>query len=413
MPQRESGPQAAGALVSFMEIDGGGEGAEAGVSRSAAAAEALPSPSPSPSAPSKRTRVAAPAAPQAQAQGQGQEQASADRAPATTTTTTTTTTTASSMRGRSRAAVVSSRELMERVLAFVAGGSREAREDVGRAAVVCRVWREAAYGAEVWGCMASEVLPVVGAGGLGLGRDGRAYVVEVGRCVAERRVRWGDDWWEGLRLHVEVWDGRDGLRMLSVEGRFDVNVNGGYTFLEVTGLDRHEVVGPAFSAASRDPEHPRFEDVRDYFRRAHEEGTPGELCTRAVVRDVRSGRRALLWESGKGQRWAALYVPPTDRFSPFLPEGSLVIATMSGADHSIVYPRCGTEEAAVRMGLDFNVRPEAGQEGVPARDKLWRLAGADAEHYGEHKCFLIISFRNSNRDETGRFIWSLLCAARG
>jgi hypothetical protein len=148
MPQRGSG-QAAEPVASLMEIDGGGgEGAEAGVSRSAAAAaaaaEALPSPSPSP--PSKRTRVAAPAAPQAQ--GLGQEQASSDRAPATTTAT-------ASMRGRSRAAVVSSRELMERVLAFVAGGSREAREDVGRAAVVCRVWREAAYGEQVWGRMAS------------------------------------------------------------------------------------------------------------------------------------------------------------------------------------------------------------------------------------------------------------------
>jgi hypothetical protein len=66
---------------------------------------------------------------------------------------------------------------------------REAREDVGRAAAVCRVWREAAYGEEVWGRMAGEVLPVLGAGGWGMGREGRGYVVEVGLCLLERRVR--------------------------------------------------------------------------------------------------------------------------------------------------------------------------------------------------------------------------------
>jgi hypothetical protein len=401
--------------VSLMET-GGGEGTEAGVSRSAAAAEALPSPSP----PSKRTRMAAPAALQAQAQGQ--EQASADRALVTTTTTTTTTT---GMRGRSRAAVVSSRELMERVLAFTAGESREAREDVGRAAAVCRVWRDAAYGEEVWGRMASELMPVVGAGGLGLGGGGRRYVAEVGRCLAEQRVRREDEWWEGLRLHVEVWDGRDGLRMLSVEGRLDLETVDVYEQNPVIrlGSDRHEVVGPAFSAASRDPEHHRLDAINDYFRRLHEEGMPTMLCTRVVVRDVRSGRRALLWETGRDSSWDAGQVDPRDPSRRFLPPDSLMVGTMLQKDRAVIHPPCRGGGAAATGGYAeeggaflFYLRPEAGQEGVPARDKLWRVAGANAEHYGEQDSFLLTRLPVGDRNALGRFVWSLLscggCGAR-
>jgi hypothetical protein len=375
---------------------GADEGVEAGVSRSAAAAEALPSPSLSP--PSKRTRAAAPAAPQAQ--GQGQEQASADRAVATTTIT--------SMRGGSRAAVVSSRELMERVLSFVAGGSREAREDVGRAAAVCRVWREAAYGEEVWGRVASEVMPVLGAEGLGLGGDGRGYVMEVGRCMMERRVRWGDEWWEGLRLHVEVWDGGDGLRMLSAEGRLGVGVGDTSLVLKMVGSDRREVVGAAFSAASRDPEHHRFADIGDFFCRAHVEDLPAELCARAVVRDVRSGRRALLWESGKGHEWGWGPIEPETPLTPFLPGGSLRVSTHLDTERAIVHPPLRAGGEAVKMGMFLYVRPEEGQESVPVRDKLYRLAGADAEHYDDHDSFIYPYFETGDVDAVGTFVWSLL-----
>jgi hypothetical protein len=203
---------------------------------------------------------------------------------------------------------------------------------------------------------------------------------------------------------VEVWDGRDGLRMLSAEGRLQVIRGGEIAMLRVTGSDRHEVVGPAFSAASRDPEHHRFDDIENYFLHADLEGRPAELCTRVVVRDVRSGRRAVLWDTGKRQRWTTDQVPPTDDYAPFLPEGSLYVGTFG--DRSTVYPPCGTGEAAIKMRFSFYVRPEAGQEGVPARDKLWRLGGADAEQNGEHHSTLYMYFRTGDTVAIGNIVWS-------
>jgi hypothetical protein len=60
-----------------------------------------------------------------------------------------------------RTAVVSSPELVAYMLSFLAGGSRQARREVGHAAVTCRLWREAAFGDPVWGRAAEAVLPVI------------------------------------------------------------------------------------------------------------------------------------------------------------------------------------------------------------------------------------------------------------
>jgi hypothetical protein len=45
--------------------------------------------------------------------------------------------------------VVSSPELLQRVLTFLAGSGQEEREDMAHAASVCRSWREAAVGEEL------------------------------------------------------------------------------------------------------------------------------------------------------------------------------------------------------------------------------------------------------------------------
>jgi hypothetical protein len=317
-------------------------------------------PRPAAEAPSRPTP--APKAPRTQALG-GKPQQEVDAshcsgagARATTSPDGSSSSSGSRGRGRSRAAVVSSRELVGCVLGFVAGGSREAREDMGRAALVCRLWRQAALGHEVWGRVAGEALPVVGLGAGRLGRDGRGYVMEQGRCLMQRRVWRADGWWEGLRLHMEVWDARDNLRMLSAEGRVRVRVDegNGLTNLEIIGADRAEVVGPAFSAASRDPGQRRFVDMKDYFHRAHEPDLPARLCVRAVVRDARTGRQALLWESGKEQSFRVFQVKQGTPMAHFLPPRSLFALTM-GANKLLT--TTGGESAALEAAVRGRQRP--------------------------------------------------------
>jgi hypothetical protein len=74
------------------------------------------------------------------------------------------------------------------------------------------------------------------------------YMVEQGRCIFHRRMWFGETWWEGLRLHFEVWDDWDGFLMLSAEGTMGVvaDVDEGVTYLRLTGSDRCEVRAMVF-----------------------------------------------------------------------------------------------------------------------------------------------------------------------
>jgi hypothetical protein len=327
----------------------------------------------------KRARLAQAPAP---AQDQGQTTALVPVLPPFKRTSTSTSTRAAA--AAAAGAVGSTRELVERVLGFLAGGSRGARGDVGRAASVCRLWREVAYGEEVWGRMAAEVLPMLRGE-----RDGRGYVAEQGRCLVERRVWFAEEWWEGLRLHLEVWDARDNLRILSAEGELNVRLDEDDELtLRIRGSDRREVVGPAFSAASRDPEHHRFATMQHYFDRAHDTDLPCAVCIRAVVSDTRTGRQALLFESGKERMFfVRSYDPNLDVIIENLPDGSICF----GTDHEQEFfstawgppPSGQGDPEALVQYLVFYLRPEEGQEGVPERDRLYRAVGGDEELYRE------------------------------
>jgi hypothetical protein len=272
-------------------------------------------------------------------------------------------------RHASRTAVLSSPELLEHVFSFLAGGKDKAREDLGRAALVCQGWRDAAVGEGLWVRVASEAMPEMGRRVSEVG--GRRCMLDHGHCIRDQRAWVGWTYLYKLRLQVEVWDMLDETCLMAVEGRMGRTDHPHE--LSPTGADRVEVVGPAFSAASRDPVQRRFASIDDYFRRGPEGTVQEGIVVRVYVRDVMRGRQALLWDVcyGAGEL-RCLIVPPDHSLRPLLPEGSrMVRQTEALPIYSPALPG-----QALQASMGFFVRPEAGQEGVAERTRCGGWRGA-------------------------------------
>jgi hypothetical protein len=286
-------------------------------------------------------------------------------------------------RHASRMAVVSSPELLEHVLTFLAGGKIKAREDLGRAALVCRSWREAALGKELWGRVASEVMPAMERRVSEVGA--RRCVMERGHCHRDRRAWVGHMWWSSLRLQVEVWDDLNEMCLLSAEGRMAPTDHP--HALSIMGVDRVEVVCPAFSAASRDPVQRRFASIDDYFQR-REDMVEDQIRVVVYVRDEFRDRQAVLWGHHFEEELQCEDVPADDPMRPHLPESSRLVTHPGYLP--IYSPAFPGQALPARVG--WYVRPEAVHEGVAEADKLWRLAGGDEDNYGDHASFFYMQF---------------------
>jgi hypothetical protein len=290
-------------------------------------------------------------------------------------------------RHASRTAVVSSPELLQHVLTFLAGGKIEAREDLGRAASVCRLWREVTLGEELWGRVASEVMPAMGRRVSEVGA--RRCVLERGLCHRDQRAWGGDLWHRALELQVEVWDTLDETCLLSAEA--SLGFVGNPPAFVLVGANRVEVVCAAFSAASRDPVQRRFASIDDYFRRENDMMEQPFLI-RVYVRDLMTDRQALLWDTSfgsyEGGRLQTVVMPPDDPWRAYLPESSRCVQLR---DYLPIYSPALPGQA-LRATLGFCVRPEAGQEGVAEADKMWRVAGGDEDNYGDHPSYFYMTF---------------------
>jgi hypothetical protein len=173
---------------------------------------------------------------------------------------------------------------------------------------------------------------------------------------------------------VEVWDWLDETCLLSAEGRMDLTDHP-HT-LRLDGAVRIEVVGPTFSAASRDPVQRRFASIDDYFRRGPEGAVEEGIGVRVYVRDERRGRQALLWDVSWEEKVECEVVTPGDLMWARVPEGSRRVRYVDTAP--IYSPALPGHAPHARMEL--LVGPMPGQEGVAEADKLWRVVGGDEQH---------------------------------
>jgi hypothetical protein len=294
--------------------------------------------------------------------------------------------------------VLSHPELLGRIVRFLAGSGREARAELGRGALVCRAWRGAAWAEDVWKDVAGELFPCLR--GRVVRGGSRAYVVGHGRALLERGATVGapveSEWWAGLRLHVEVWDELDGLRVLSAEGPVGFDAADDSLFvrpaLDGDSDSDSRVVAARFSAASRGRGSLRFTSVPDYFRRAHQAPAGAGLHVRVTLRDARpgsaSGGQALLWssEGGKAQpealrvedRGQGVYcVYPLHEFRPLLAP-----------------PGCAEEPP--RGHFWFGLTAVEGDVGLPEEHRVFE-AGEICRFY----------FDTSDTRRISRFLWSL------
>jgi hypothetical protein len=228
------------------------------------------------------------------------------------------------------------------------------------------------------------------------GRRGRDHLASHGKCVLQRGVWTGYDAITGLRAHLEIWDEADGMRLLSVEGVPTLTPAGEVVCFGITGSDRTEVAGPLFSVAGRDP---RLDTVQQVFTRNHEADSRSCISVRALMTDERTGRRALLWALSGAARFVT--AAPSDYWQNFLPDGS--IAVMS-ARSPLVLARAGPSEDA-HAYVRFFLMPAPGQDGVPDREKKYRVAPGD-----DTTSFAAILFCMNSHGKVASLLRSLLAA---
>jgi hypothetical protein len=272
------------------------------------------------------------------------------------------------------ARVLTDDDLLGSIFGFLQGKTgRQSVKVLGHLGLVCRQWRKVACWEHWWTGIVAEVLPLSGGeDGKGDAEATRTRLVHYGRMLVEGRRAWRcETWADGLELQFEVFDTFDGMQLLSAKGAPCFVQSGGAYELQLKPCDRLEVRASPFSSADRGCA--EMVDFATYVWWSNDADELGGLCVRVTVSDLRTGRKALLWEEGRGTERECV-APVGDWQS----SGAVGIESMSDG----VVHNC-SQHLDVECSTSIIVRPEDGQEGVEARDQLYRVVGGKANQYDE------------------------------
>jgi hypothetical protein len=175
----------------------------------------------------------------------------------------------------------------------------------------------------------------------------------------ERRVAFNHNWYERLELHVEVWDERDGLRILSVLGHVEFYYcsENDHTLFDISREATCCPACPPFSAASRSTEGHQYDSIVQYVLAGHLDASPTDLRVRVSVWDRLTGRAGVLWESGKGFSFDAVLSGDMSIYCSNDDQGMCYVGGVGQLD----------------IDFFFELEPEVGQEvDVPEGQKLYR-----------------------------------------
>jgi hypothetical protein len=161
-----------------------------------------------------------------------------------------------------------------------------------------------------------------------------------------------------------MFDRMDGFQMLSMRGPVTFKEDEDERGVEMEfrgGSPQMQHSSAAFSAASRDPLG-RFGSLRQYMDIGHEEEYPCCLCIRVTLRDMRTGKMALVLEVNKGTAYRCI------------DQGSDPCFSFTGLQ------RCANAIGRLFSSnyAYFSMTPEVGQgEAVSMQDRLYRVRPRD------------------------------------